>query len=263
LTDRRRPYCVWYDRAVPRSPYASSLSYTLGPGPWTPGVKALILANVAVFLLAFFVPAVTIYLGLTPVAVIRELWVWQPVTYMFVHRETFHILLNMLAAWMFGVELERMWGTRQFVKYWFITGIGAGLTTMLVSLLPFSFAGPVYYSLTIGASGAVYGLLLAYALYFPNRPLFLFPIPIPIAAKYFVMILGALAFLSSMSAASSGIAHAAHLGGLVVGYLYLTRGRGGPMAELKYRWVKWKMARMRRRFDVVSGGRGGWDGRYH
>jgi membrane associated rhomboid family serine protease len=255
---------VWYDAGVPRYPSSSSLAYSFGPGPWTRGVKAIILANIAVFLVAVFVPTVTIYLGLTPAAVFRELWVWQPVTYMFVHRQPFHILFNMLAAWMFGVELERMWGTREFVKYYLITGIGAGLTTMVVSLLPFAFADPVYYSVTIGASGAVYGLLLAYALYYPNRPLFFFPIPIPIAAKYFVLILGAFAFLSSLSAASSGIAHAAHLGGLVVGYAYLTRGRSGPLAELKYRWLKWRMARLRRKFDVVSGGRGGpWDGKYH
>jgi membrane associated rhomboid family serine protease len=249
---------------VPRYPRSSSsLSYTFGPGPWTPGVKAIILANVAVFLIAVFVPAITIYLGLTCKFVREQLWLWQLVTYMFVHREPFHILFNMLAIWMFGVELERMWGTREFVKYYMVTGVGAGLTTLLVALLPFEFTVPVYFSVTIGASGAVYGLLLAYALHFPNRPLFFFPIPIPIAAKYFVMILGAFAFLSSISAASSGIAHATHLGGLAVGYVYLTRGRGGPIAELKYRWLKWRMARLRRRFDVVSGGRGGWNDRVH
>jgi membrane associated rhomboid family serine protease len=179
---------------------------------------------------------------------------------MFVHRELFHILFNMLAVWMFGVTIERMWGTRAFARYYLFTGVGAGLTSILVSLLPFAFAGPVYYSPTIGASGAVYGLLLAYAWYYPDQPLYFFPIPIPIPAKYFVIILGAMAFLSSLSAAESGIAHAAHLGGLVFGYLYLTSGRGGPIAELKYRWLKWRMARMRRKFDVVSGGRGGWHG---
>lgn len=239
------------------------MAYTFGPGPLTPAVKAIIYANIAVFVVALVAPAISIYLGLTPAAVVESFWLWQPITYMFVHREVFHILFNMLAVWMLGVELERRWGTPFFARYYFVTGVGAAVTTLLVSLLPFGFAGPVYYSVTIGASGAVYGLLLAYALYYPDRPMLFFPIPIPIPAKYFVLILGAIAFLSSMGAATSGIAHAAHLGGLVVGYLYLTWGRGGPLAELKYRYLKWKMARMRKRFDVHQGGRGGWDGRVH
>jgi membrane associated rhomboid family serine protease len=258
---------VWYDPAVPRSPYSpSAMSFSLGPGRVTPGVRAILWANIAVFVLVFFVPGLTIYLGLAPVAVLRDYWVWQPVSYMFVHREFLHILFNLLAVWMFGVQLERIWGTTAFVRYYFVTGIGAGLTTMLLSLLPFAFAAPAYYAVTIGASGAVFGLLLAYAMYYPNQPLFFFPIPIPIPAKYFVLILGGMAFLSSISAAASGVAHAAHLGGLVVGYLYLTAGRGGPLAEIKYRWLKWRMARLRKKFDVIPGGGGGnrpWDGRVH
>jgi membrane associated rhomboid family serine protease len=122
----------------------------------------------------------------------------------------------------------------------------------------------VYYSVTIGASGAIYGLLLAFALIYPNRPLLFFPIPIPIPAKYFVMILGAIAFLSAAGSGGGGIAHATHLGGLVVGYVYLRRGRGGLLAELKYRYLRWKMARMRRQFGVHPGGRGrDWTDKIH
>ena len=106
-----------------------------------------------------------------------------------------------------------------------------------------------------GASGAIYGLLLAYALYFPNRPLYFFPLPIPIAAKYFVMILGGMALLSSISEPHGGVAHVAHLGGLVCGYLYLKVWRARPLAEIKYRYFKWKMNRLRRKFDVHTGGR--------
>ena len=94
----------------------------------------------------------------------------------------------MLALWMFGVELERMWGSRFFVQYYFICGVGAAMTTILLSFVPGSFGAQLYYSLTIGASGAIYGILLAYALYFPNRPIllyFIFPVP----AKYFVAIM--------------------------------------------------------------------------
>lgn len=246
----------WYDLPVARMPYRSSgVSYAFGPGGMTPAVKAILYANIGVFLAVFVVRELTLYLGLTPARVIGSGWLWQPFTYMFVHADPLHILFNMLAVWMFGVELERAWGTREFSKYYLVTGLGAAAATMLVSVLPFGFARPAYYAVTIGASGAVYGLLLAYAMRYPDRPLMFFPIPIPVPAKYFVLILGAMALLMSLSAASSGVAHLAHLGGLVVGYVYLTRGRGGPMAELKYRWLKWRMARMRRRFDVVDGGR--------
>jgi membrane associated rhomboid family serine protease len=161
----------------------------------------------------------------------------------------------MLALWMFGVELERMWGSRFFVKFYFVAGVGAALTTLLLSFTPFAFANQLYYSLTIGASGAVYGILLAYARYFPHRPIllyFVFPIP----AKYFVMIIGAISLLSAMSGPGGGIAHATHLGGLLAGYLYLKSGvRTHLIAEIKYRYLKWRINRMRRRFDVYSGGR--------
>jgi membrane associated rhomboid family serine protease len=119
------------------------------------------------------------------------------------------------------------------------------------------------HAIVIGASGAIYGLLLAYALYFPDRPIlmyFLFPIP----AKYFVMIMGALAFYSSVGN-SGGVASATHLGGLLVGYLYLKGARVHPLSELKYRYVKWKIGRVRKKFDVYSGGRAkdDWNRRVH
>lgn len=236
------------------------MRYTFGPGGITPAVKTLIVANVVAFVVTALFPRITIYFGLTPLAVFERFWVWQPVSYMFLHSGLFHILFNMLALWMFGTELERLWGTVFFTRYYFVTGIGAAATTLILSLLPFEFARPMYYAITIGASGSVYGLLLAYGMYYPDRPIYMYLL-FPIPAKYFVMIIGAIAFYSSLSAASGGVAHAAHLGGLVVGYFYLSRGRGGPLAELKYRYMKWKMARARRRFDVVSGGRGrgGWD----
>jgi membrane associated rhomboid family serine protease len=251
---------------VRRNPYSSGpVSFSFGPGPVTPAVKALILANIGVFLLVFVAPILVLYLGLIPAAVLTNFWIWQPITYMFVHADVWHILFNMLALWMFGVQLERLWGTQFFLRYYFVTGIGAGLTTMAVGLLPFAFADGVWGAVTIGASGSVYGLLLAYALYYPDRPIYMYLL-FPVPAKYFVMIIGAVAFLSSLGAGTSRVAHAAHLGGLVIGYVYLTMGRGGPLAELKYRWLKWRMGRMRRRFEVHSGGRGqggNWGGRIH
>ena len=212
----------------------------------------LISVNVGVYLVNLLVPAITLRLGLQPQAVFTQFALWQPVTYMFLHDTggVGHILINMLALWMFGTELERTWGTRFFVKYYFVTGIGAAVTTLLLS----AFSDDIYYSVTVGASGAIYGLLLGYGMYFPNRPIYMYFV-FPIPAKYFVMIVGAIAFLSSLGGPGGGIAHTAHLGGLVVGYLYLKGLRARPLDELKYRWLKWKMGRARSRFDVYSGGR--------
>ncbi|MBI3493721.1 MAG: rhomboid family intramembrane serine protease [Acidobacteria bacterium] len=244
------------------SPYASS--YSFGPGPLSTAMKALIGVNVAMFLLTTFVPAITVWLGLVPVHVINEFRVWQLVTYMFLHGGLFHILFNMLALWMFGTDLERRWGTRYFLKFYFVSGIGAGALTVLFSLLPFGFAQQVHYSIVIGASGAIYALLLAYAMYFPDRMIymyFVFPIPV----KVFVAIMGAIALYSSLGE-SGGVANATHLGGLLVGYLYLKSGRLtlSPFADVKYRYVKWRINRLRKKFDVVSGGRpDDWDRRVH
>jgi membrane associated rhomboid family serine protease len=250
---------------VRRNPYGS-VSYAFGPGGISFAVKWLIVANVVVFLASAIFPAVTIPLGLTPAAVLGEGWIWQPATYMFLHRELFHLLFNMLALWMFGTELERLWGQARFVTFYAVCGVGAALTTIVASLLPFAFAGPIFYSMTIGASGAIYGLLLAWAMLFPNRPILMFLL-FPVPAKVFVVVMGAISLWLSVTASGGGVAHVTHLGGLVAGYLYLTSGRGGLGAELKYRYLKWRMARMRRKFDVVPGGKrpgpGGWNGRVH
>jgi membrane associated rhomboid family serine protease len=251
---------------MPRSPRLSSVAYSFGPGPLTPGVRALLYANVAVYLASLFFPPIVEWLGLIPGYVIERRYVWQPVTYMFVHARTpTHILFNMLILWMFGVELERMWRTKFFLKFYAVTGIGAGILSILVSLLPFAVTRATYDANIIGASGALYGLLLAYALYYPNRPIlmfFFFPVP----AKYFVAILGAIAFITSMEG-NSGVAAFTHLGGLIVAYVYLKGGgRGNFMAELKYRYLKWKMNRLRRKFDVYAGGRderARWDRHVH
>jgi membrane associated rhomboid family serine protease len=238
---------------MPRYRSTSDFAYSFGPGPLTPAIKMLIGANVAAFLLSFMVPVVTLRLGLVPADVFEHFAIWQPVTYMFLHGGLFHLLFNMLTLWMMGTELERMWGSRYFTRFYFISGVGAALTTLLLSVLPLPFPVNLYTTLTVGASGAIYGVLLAYAMYFPNRPImmyFLFPVP----AKYFVMILGSLSLLGSISS-SGGIAHTTHLGGLLAAYLYLKSGRIHPISEIKYRFLKWRINRMRRKFDVYSGGR--------
>jgi membrane associated rhomboid family serine protease len=221
-------------------------------------IKWIIWANVGAFVATVAYRDLIYLFGLTPSDVIQRLRLWQPVTYMFLHAGPTHILFNMLGLWMFGVELERMWGTRFFLRYYAVTGIGAAVTTIVVALLPFGVTAQTYNTVTVGASGALFGILLAFALYFPERPIlmaFLFPIP----AKYFVIIIGALSYFSS----PGGVAHAAHLGGVIFGYLYLRGGRGGLTAEIKYRYLKWKMNRLRRKFDVYSGGRSDWDRKVH
>ena len=169
------------------------------------------IANGLAFVITFALPELRLTFGLRPADLVEKFAVWQLVTYMFLHGGISHILFNMLTLWMMGVELERRWGTRFFTKFYFTCGIGAGLTQVLLGLLPLEVADHFYLLSTIGASGAIFGLLLAYALYFPHRPILMFFI-FPVPAKYFVMILGAIQLLLA-SSGGGGVAYTAHLGG--------------------------------------------------
>jgi membrane associated rhomboid family serine protease len=246
-----------------RRPPSRSTSYAFGPGPLSPAIKALIVANVAMFIAQLAVPSITAFLGLMPVAVLRQLRIWQPVTYMFLHGTLSHILFNMLALWLFGTELERMWGTPAFLRYYFATGIAAAVSTIAISMMPFAFAARMFDSVTIGASGAIYGLLLAYGLTFPDRPIYMYLV-FPIPAKYFVMIMGGIELLLSVGDSGGGIAHITHLGGLGAGYVLLRRNRFSPFEEVQYRYLRWKMDRARKKFGVHRGGRrDDWDKHVH
>jgi membrane associated rhomboid family serine protease len=248
----------------PTTPYRQTSSFSFGPGPLSTALKAIIGANVVMFLATTFLPALQIQLGLVPQWVLHDLRIYQVVTYMFIHAGLFHILFNMLALWMFGTELERIWGTRFFLKFYFITGIGAGCLTILLSLLPVGPLSQLYRSDIIGASGAIYGLLLAYGMYFPERQIYMYFV-FPIPARVFVLIMGAIAFFSSISE-SGGVANATHLCGLLVAYVYLkgARLKLNPWAEVKYRYIKWKINRVRKKFDVYSGGKNDeWNRRVH
>jgi len=245
-----------------RRPPSRDLVYAIGPGPLSPAVKALIIGNVAMFLVMPFMPSLARSLTLVPVAVLHGR-IWQVVTYMFLHGSLAHIFFNMLALWMFGTELERLWGTRFFVRYYFATGIVAGLTTIAFSMVPTTMAADLYYSGTIGASGAIYGLLLAYGLTFPDRLLMLFLV-FPVPAKYAVMIFGGIELFLSASDLGGGVAHVAHLGGLAAGYVILRGRRFRPIEEARYRYLRWKMERARKKFGVYTGGRkDDWDKRVH
>lgn len=183
---------------------------------WTPGVKGLLIANGVLFLAQLMVGRpFTVLFGLVPDYVTHRLFLWQLLTYMFLHGGFFHLLFNMFVLWMFGCEVEGLWGRREFLKYYFLTGVGAGILTVISS--PNSFIP------TVGASGAIYGLLLAFGLLFPERYIYLYFL-IPVKAKYLVVIFGAVEFLAAFSGRPSGIAHFAHLGGILVGLVYLKRG---------------------------------------
>jgi membrane associated rhomboid family serine protease len=224
----------------------------------TPAVKAIVFANAGAFLLTFFAPTLMVDLfGLAPQAVFERLQVWRLVTYLFLHDPGgfTHILFNMLALWMFGVDLERRWGTPAFVRYYAITGVGAGIATALIALLPFEVTRAIYATTTIGASGAIYGLLLAWAVLFPHRQiLFMFIFPLP--ARTAAIIMGAMSFLAAVSGRNGSVAEATHLSGLVIGWIYLS-GPTNLRLNLQYRLTKWRMDRMRKRFSVHKGGRDG------
>ncbi len=135
---------------------------------------------------------------------------WQLVTYMFLHASFSHIFFNLFALWIFGQALENLWGTRRFLLYYFLTGIGAGIIQLFVSS-----------GYTIGASGAVFGILLGFGMMFPDRYIMLLFPPIPIKAKYFVGFYGAFELFNGITTTNSGIAHFAHLGGLLVGFILI------------------------------------------
>jgi len=177
---------------------------------------ALIVVNVVIFLLNIVVPRSFGYLALVPYLVVRQGTIWQVVTYMFVHGGTWHILFNMLALFLFGSPLERRLGSSEFLLYYFVSGVGAGLATLAVNWYTGLAAVPV-----VGASGAIYGLLLAYATLYPEARLFIFGL-FPLRAPIAVLLFAGIALLSTFTATRSGVAHLTHLAGLVFGYLYFT-----------------------------------------
>lgn len=231
--------------------YPSSRSFYYNPFP--PGVKWLLISNIAIFVLYFFlvrVGAAGIFLDLSlwPRAVLTFPAFWQLFTYMFLHDPGgfSHILFNMFALWMFGTDLERDWGTKRFLQYYFLCGIAAGICVVLASLMFGGLDTP-----TIGSSGAIFGVLLAFGVLYPDR-IILFSFLFPIKAKYFVMIIGAITFMSSLAGSRSGVSHVAHLGGMVFGYIYLRRRRMriNLVEPLSRQYHSWKTQRAKRRFQV-------------
>jgi rhomboid family protein len=215
-------------------------------------VKWLLVSNIAVFVVGFFAGLLGLdrpfaVLALVPIQVVRNLFIWQLATYMFLHGGFWHITWNMLALWMFGADLERDWGSRRFVQFYFFCGIGAGICVVLAN---FSLPQGNPLLPTIGSSGAIFGVLLAYAMMYPDRQI-LFSFLIPIQAKYFVMIIGVITFMSSFQP-GNGVSNFAHLGGLLFGYLFLRtpRMQFDPALTVRRQYREWQLRRARKKFQV-------------
>ena len=204
--------------------------------------KNLLIVNVLAFIATFVFERsgidLTRMLGLH-FFLASEFHIYQFITYMFLHGGFTHILFNMFALWMFGSVIERVWGSKKFLFYYICCGIGAGFTQELVQYITYSMQGLAAYQYvsaggvqmttdayinlwtTIGASGAVYGILLAFGMIFPNERLFIIPFPFPIKAKWLIMGYIAIELFSAMSGPGDGVAHMAHLGGMLFGFLII------------------------------------------
>jgi len=220
--------------------YTTRSSYWGIGGGLTRAVKALLIANGIVYLLELIVGHKMIFaLGLVPKWAWSRLFLWQFVTYMFLHGGFFHILINMYTLWVFGCEVERMWGPKAFYRYYFITGIGAGLFHAIIT--PFSTVP------TIGASGAVLGVMTAFAVMFPDREITLllfFIFPVRMRARTLVILFAGMSILGGVFGSPDGVAHFAHLGGILVGYVYMKHDWHFP--ALKKHYYDWKRRRQMR-----------------
>lgn len=211
-------------------------------------VKTLLIVNTAIFILTMILVTWQRFFfnlfGLVPYLVNHRLMVWQFFTYMFLHSGVSHILFNMFALWMFGTELEHNWGYKDFLKYYFICGVGGGLLVWFTAF--FGLSNPMIP--TIGASGAIFGLLVAFGLMWPDRLIFIWGI-FPIKALHLVLLFGAIDLFSGLSRSRGGIAYFAHVGGGVTGFIYLKYG-WRIMVHLESFVKRMKQ----RKFKVTQGG---------
>ena len=215
--------------------------------------RNLLVINVLVYLLASVVElggkSLTDW-GALHFFMASDFHVYQFITYQFLHGGFTHLFFNMFALWMFGCVIENVWGPKKFIFYYIFCGIGAGLCQEMVQYISFAADGLtsldpaqvlnvngqrlmtvdqiMNLSSTIGASGAVYGILLAFGMTFPNERIFIFPLPIPIKAKWFVAIYAIIEFVSAMSSVGDGVAHMAHIGGMLFGFLLILYWRKRP-----------------------------------
>jgi len=235
---------------------------TLSFPPFTRAVVWLIGINTAFYLLylALSLAGLPIrtytlaYFALTPVAVVHG-WIWQLLTYGFIHYEFWHWFGNMLGLWMFGASIENGWGSRRFVELFSIGVVGAAITTVALSYAHV-LGNP--FNQTVGASGGVFAVLLAFGMLYGDQEIMLFPFPFLIKAKYFVGILIVVTLALAMSGGGN-VAYVAHLGGLFFGWLYIRRGMKGPLVNVSFSeryygmrnsYYRWKRRRAAKKFEV-------------
>lgn len=210
--------------------YQKNVSIRIG-GPVTPGVKWLMIVNGVVFLIqqitGIIIPEGNLIEGLFGIShngFINNFMIWQPFTYMFLHGGWMHIFFNLLGLWMFAGELEIAWGKTKFIRYYLISGIGAGLFIALMNYIAvINYGAPAALVTTIGASGAIYAILLAYAMLWPDREVLLYFI-LPVKIKYLVIAFGLMEFFGTLSSTTGGggnISHIGHLGGLISGFILI------------------------------------------
>jgi len=223
----------------------------------TPGVKLLVLICAGVFVVQTLADLligpvarswINHFFGLVPLGPIPGLRIWQPFTYIFLHGGPLHLLLNMLWLWMFGRELELVWGKRRFLNYFFLCGVGAGLIEIAVKTIPMFWGHRPSDVPTIGASGAIFGILMANAVLFPDRRVWLFPLPVAIPMRPYVAVIAAIEFFFTLGSGGDNVAHLCHLGGMLVGYIYLRRG--SFLYSVRNSVTDWKIQRNKRRFQV-------------
>jgi membrane associated rhomboid family serine protease len=259
---------------------------SMGFPPFTRAVKWLVIANAAVYLLMLILGAVAPgiagalaglptltdtgirlpWLSLVPFAVVHG-WIWQLATYSFLHAGLFHVLFNMLTLWMFGSQIERDWGYRQFLEFYFYCAIAAALATVSIAYLGtvglFGFLGISPLTVTVGASGAIYGLMVAFAMLHGDQEFMLFPLPFMIKAKYLVGILLFISLAGAFQGMGPGrrgesVAYFAHLGGALFGWIYvrflprrgLMSGASEQYFGVRNAYYRWKRRRAARKFEV-------------
>jgi membrane associated rhomboid family serine protease len=227
----------------------------------TPGVQWLVVATFAVFFLQVLIKVFfgvythqkfLLWFGLVPSGVIPGLRIWQPFTYLFLHdpNDFLHVLFNMLMLWMFGRELELVWGKARFIRYYFLTGVGAGLIEVVVKTIPVFFGYKASDIPTIGASGAIFGIFAACAILFPDRQVSILFLPVRMSMRSFVLLLAGLEFFLPLLLQSAGdnVSHLCHLGGMLVGWLYLRRD--SFLYNVRNTVTDWQNKRNRKRFEV-------------
>ena len=236
---------------------------TLSLPPFTRAVIWLLAANTAIFLLlelfGMALPDVVRwvfdYLSLQPQQVVLHGWIWQLVTYSFIHAGFWHWFGNMIGIWMFGSAFEGSWGTRRFLELYSFGVIGAALTTIALS---FAHALGRPDSITVGASGGVFAILIAFGMVFGENEILMIPFPVSLKAKYFVAILIVVTLVFAIQGGGN-VAYVAHLGGLFFGYIYVRflARKGLPkvrMSEqfygLRNSYYRWKRRRAARKFEV-------------